>query len=196
MEDIEILNKLKNNDRKAFEVIFRRYFIPLNEYAKFYTGSLQLAEDIVHDVFYKIWERRETLAIHTSIKSYLYKSVHNNCIQYLRHQKVVNKHSINHKARLEEALIMNQFYFESGLSKLFEKEIGDLVKKAVARLPEKSREIFIMSRQRHLKNSKIAELLKLSEKSVEYHITRVLVILRQELDDYLPLIMIVPVILI
>lgn len=196
MEDIEILNKLKNNDRKAFEVIFRRYFIPLNEYAKFYTGSLQLAEDIVHDVFYKIWERRETLAIHTSIKSYLYKSVHNNCIQYLRHQKVVNKHSINHKARLEEALIMNQFYFESGLSKLFEKEIGDLVEKAVARLPEKSREIFIMSRQRHLKNSKIAELLKLSEKSVEYHITRVLVILRQELDDYLPLIMIVPVILI
>ena len=190
MEDTNLIKRIKKDDGKAFEELFRRYFAALHNYAAFYTGSSQLAEDMVHDVFYKIWDTRRTINIHTSIKSYLFRSVHNNCIQYLRHLKVVKEHSKKHEAKLQEALMMNRLYFETGLSKLMENEIGDLVKEAITRLPGKTRNIFLMSRDRHLKNSEIAQKLDVTEKAVEYHITRALLSLRQELKDYLPGVMI------
>ena len=190
MKDNELLKRLKKNDGKAFEELFRRYFTALHNYAKFYTGSSELAEDLVHDIFYKIWESRRTLAIHTSIKSYLYRSVHNNCIQYLRHLKVVKEHNKKQEARLEEAFLINRLYFETGISRLFEKEIGQLVECAITKLPEKTRDIFILSRNQHQKNSEIAKKMNVTEKTVEYHISRALIILREELKDYLPGIMI------
>ena len=190
MEDKNLLDKIKKNDGKAFEVLFRRYFSALHNYAAFYIGSFQLAEDMVHDVFYKIWDTRKSLNIHTSIKSYLFRSIHYNCIQYLRHLKVVKEHSMRHEAKLQEALMMNRLYFETGLSKLMEKEIGDLVKDAINKLPEKTRCIFLMSRDRQLKNSEIAQKLSVSEKAVEYHMTRALIMMKHELKDYLPLFMI------
>ena len=185
MEDKAILNRLKKNDGKAFEELFRRYFATLHNYATFYTGSIQMAEDMVHDVFYKIWEARSTLDIRTSIKSYLFRSVHNNCIQYLRHQKVVQQHNLNQQVRLEEALIMNKLYLETGLSKLFEKEINELVDKAIGKLPDKTRDIYLLSRKQNKNNKEIAEKLKISEKAIEYHITRALCLLREELKEYL-----------
>jgi RNA polymerase sigma-70 factor, ECF subfamily len=185
MEDIDLLKKLKQDDGKAFEELFRRYFTPLLNYARFYTGNFHLAEDLVHDVFYKIWEKRRILAVNTSFKSYLYRSVHNNCIQYLRHLKVVKEHSKKQEVKHEEALLMNQLYFEVGLSKLMEKEIQGLTEEVVGSLPEKTRDIFSMSRNRHQKNSEIAKKLNITEKTVEYHITKALSILRRELKDYL-----------
>ncbi len=185
MKDSELLKRLKKNDGLAFEELFRRYFTALHNYAKFYTGNSQLAEDLVHDVFYKIWELRRTLAIHISIKSYLYKSVHNNCIQHLRHLKVVKKHNKRQEARLEEALLMNRLYFETGISRLFEKEIGQLVESAISKLPEKTRDVFILSRSQYQKNSEIAKKMNVTEKTVEYHISRALIILKEDLKDYL-----------
>ena len=91
--------------------------------------------------------------------------------------------------RLEEALMMNRLYFETGLSKLMEKEIGELVEEAIDKLPEKTKDIFLMSRNRHQKNSEIAKKLDVTEKAVEYHIARALLLLRSELKDYLPGIM-------
>ncbi len=185
MKDNDLLKRLKKNDGKAFEELFRQYFTALHNYANFYTCNEQLSEDLVHDVFYKIWESRRTLAIHTSIKSYLYRSVHNNCIQYLRHQKVVRQHNLNQQVRLEEALIMNRLYFETGLSKLFEKEINELVDKAIGKLPDKTQDIYLLSRKQHKNNRDIAEKLQITEKAVEYHITRALSLLREELKEYL-----------
>ncbi len=182
----EITIKLKKDDEKAFEELFRKYFPALHNYASFYVRSSTLAEDIVHDVFYKIWESRKTLNVHTSLKAYLFRSVHNNCIQYLRHLEVVNEHSRKQKAKLKEASMMNRLYFETGLSKLMEKELGELVEESIGKLPEKTREIFQMSRNRHHKNSEIAKKLNLTEKAIEYHISRALLFLREDLKDYLP----------
>ncbi len=184
-KDHHLLEKLKNSDEEAFEEIFRSYFIPLNNYAKFYTGSSQLAEDLVHDVYCKIWEKREKLEIHTSIKSYLYKSVHNNCIQYLRHQKVVQEHNRSQQGKLEEAMIINRLFFETGLTRLFQKEIGEMLNKAIAKLPDKTRKIYKMSRNNDQSNKEIAKKFKLTEKAVEYHITKALSYLKLELKDYL-----------
>jgi len=190
VDDKSLIKSIEKDDGRAFEELFMRYFAALHSYATFYTGNHQMAEDMVHDVFYKIWDKRKNLNIHTSIKSYLFRAVHNNCIQYLRHLKVVNEHSKKHEARLHEALMMDRLYFETGLSKLMEKEIGSLVKEAIGKLPEKTRNIFLMSRDMHLKNAAIAKKLDVTEKAVEYHISRALLTLRLELKDYLPCAMI------
>jgi RNA polymerase sigma-70 factor, ECF subfamily len=181
-----LLKRLKNNDGKAFEELFRMHFNALLNYANFYIGCRHLAEDLVHDVFYRIWETRSKITIHTSIKSYLYKSVHNNCIQYLRHLKVVKKHQKDQESKLEEALLLNRLYFETGLSKLLEREINDLVEESISRLPSKTRDIYVMSRKNYKKNSEIARNLNVTEKTVEYHMTQALSLLRVELKDYLP----------
>ena len=85
---------------------------------------------------------------------------------------------------------MNRLYFETGISRLFEKEIGQLVECAITKLPEKTRDIFVLSRNQQQKNSEIAKKMNVTEKTVEYHISRALIILREELKDYLPGIMI------
>ena len=82
--------------------------------------------------------------------------------------------------------MMNRLYFETGLSRLFEKEIVELVEEAILKLPGRTREIFIRSRNQHQKNFEIAKKFKVSEKAVEYHISRALIFLREELRDYLP----------
>jgi RNA polymerase sigma-70 factor, ECF subfamily len=186
MEDKNLIIGIKKDDGKAFEELFRKYFATLHNYAAFYTGSSQTSEDMVHDIFCKIWETRKTLNIHTSIKSYLYRSVHNNCIQYLRHFKVIKEHNRKHEAKLQEALMMNRLYYETGLSRLYEKEIVELVEEAILKLPGRTREIFILSRNEHQKNSEIAKKHKISEKAVEYHMSRALIFLREELKNYLP----------
>ena len=92
-----------------------------------------------------------------------------------------------HQAKIEEALLMNRLYFECGLSKLFKDDIESLVDEAINTLPEKTHEIFVLSRHNFQKHSEIAKKFKISEKSVEYHISRALVLLRKQLKDYLPL---------
>jgi RNA polymerase sigma-70 factor, ECF subfamily len=181
----EILKRLKKNDETAFEELFRMYFTALHSYAKFYTGNSQIAEDMVHDVFFRIWEIRKNMEVHTSIKSYLYRAVHNNCIQHLRHQKVVQNHNKIQQAKLEEALVLNKLYFETGLGKLFEKDIQSMVDKAITQLPEKTGKTYILSRKQHKNNLDIAKELNISEKAVEYHITKALSLLRSVLKEYL-----------
>jgi RNA polymerase sigma-70 factor, ECF subfamily len=185
MDDLHLLSRLKKDDGKAFEELFRKYFIPLIEYARFYTVSVQVAEDMVHDVFFRVWEIRKTMEVHTSFKSYLFRSVHNGCIQHLRHQKVVQNHNKIQQSKLSEALILNKLYFETGLSKLYEKDITDLVNNSIEKLPDKTVEVFILSRKQNKNNSEIANKLNISEKAVEYHMTKALTLLRAVLKEYL-----------
>ncbi len=178
---------IRINDEKDFEVLFRECYVVLYEYAFFYTANSNQAEDIVQDIFLKMWESRGKLVINTSLKAYLFRSVHNNCIQYLRRQSVRKNYGDSHQVKLQESLIMSHLFFESGLTKLFEEEIELLKNNAINQLPEKTRKIYILSRDGYLKNSKIAELLEITEKTVEYHISRALVVLRQQLKDYISL---------
>ena len=171
-------------DEKAFEALFREYFLVLHESAFYYTADSKQAEDIVQDVFLKMWELRTKLIINTSLKAYLFRSVHNSCIQYLRHQSVRKKYDESYQVKLQESLIMSHLFLESGLTKLYEEEIETIKNSALRLLPEKTRKIYVLSRDGHLKNSKIAEILNITEKTVEYHISRALGIIKHQLNDY------------
>lgn len=185
LKDKELLEGLKRGDKGVFETLFRKYVTVLREYAFFYIMDTQIAEDLVQDLFVKMWEIRENLNIHNSLKAYLYRSIHNSCIQFLRHKNVSHKHEKYVQFRLSEARLMNQLYFEIGINKLFEKEITELVDQSLKKMPVKTREIFILSRRKYMKNSEIAAKFDLTEKSVEYHISKALETLRTDLKDYL-----------
>ncbi len=100
MEDKELLTQIKHNDKKAFETIFRAYFHFLQEYPNFYIGNSPQTEDIVQDIFLKLGDSRDRLSIHSSLKGYLLRSIHNNCIQYLRHKVVEQNHHVIHQAKI------------------------------------------------------------------------------------------------
>ena len=86
--DLFVLKKIKEGDIKAFESIFRLYYTPLCLYATSITGELEVAEEIVQDLFYVFWKERESLPILRSIKNYLYGATRNRSLQYLEHQEV------------------------------------------------------------------------------------------------------------
>ncbi len=185
MEEHDLIARIRKDDEKAFETLFRKYFQDLLNYAGFYIGDKQLAEDIVQDIFLKLWRSRRSLNIKISIRGYLIKWIHNECISFLRHETARHKHSEVHRMKLREAQIMNRLFSETGLNLLFEKEIDVLVLNALEKLPDQTRRIYLLSRDQHLTNKEIAKSFHLTEKSIEYHITRALELLRIALKDYL-----------
>ena len=92
MKDLLTLTKIKNGDVKAFEQVFRLYYMPLCMFAASITGKMDIAEEIVQELFYVFWKERERLQLFHTIKSYLYGAVRNQSLQYWEHQDVRNRY--------------------------------------------------------------------------------------------------------
>jgi len=92
MKDLLTLTKIKNGDVKAFEQVFRLYYMPLCIFAASITGRMDIAEEIVQELFYVFWKERERLQLFHTIKSYLYGAVRNQSLQYWEHQDVRNRY--------------------------------------------------------------------------------------------------------
>ena len=95
LNDLFVLTKIKEGDVKAFEGIFRLYYSPLCLYAAGITGSMDVAEEIVQELFYVFWKEKEKLQVFRSLKSYLYGAVRNQSLQYCDHQEVRNRYREN-----------------------------------------------------------------------------------------------------
>jgi RNA polymerase sigma-70 factor (ECF subfamily) len=139
-----------------------------------------LAEEMVHGIFLKILEMNEPLTVHTSLKAYLYRSVYNECLNHLKHQKVKQAFEVHTTNAMSQ-------HTETPSGKLQYRELEQQLKKAINELPEQCRTIFQMSRFEELKYLEIAAQLGLSIKTVETQMSRALKKLRVQLADYLPL---------
>jgi RNA polymerase sigma-70 factor, ECF subfamily len=177
-EEAEILERIRNGDKEAFETIFRAYYQSLCIFSLRYLKRTDLAEEIVQDIFVTIWDKRSNLQFETSLKSYLYRAVHNNSLKFLQHQKVVDKHAQYLIAQKE------QYYYEP-LNNLQIAEVTKLLENAFKSMPQKTREIFTLSRDEGLKYAEIAEKMEISVKTVEAHMGNALKILRENLNEYL-----------
>jgi RNA polymerase sigma-19 factor, ECF subfamily len=175
-----IIDRLKNGDRTVFEELYREYYIRLCYYCIKYVDRIEDAEEIVQDIFVKLWEKHEELEINSSISAYLHRAVQNYALNFLSKQKVKDKYILVQDRNLYEA-------FDDGLVKLEEEELRKILKKAILELPEKRREIFELSRFDGMKNSKIATQLSISVKTVETQMTKALKYLRIVLKDYVPM---------
>jgi RNA polymerase sigma-70 factor (ECF subfamily) len=182
----EDFQAIKEGDLKAFEYVFRLYYQSLCGYATKFLGDTDEAEEITQEIFTTLWTRRETIEIKLSLKSYLYRSVRNACLNYLKHQKVKNVYfAANEAFQKEEELRFSGFGDTSHLS--------EQIDAAIENLPEERKKIFLMSRHQELKYKEIADQLGISIKTVETQMSKALKSLRVALQEYLPLWMVLVV---
>ena len=164
--------------RERFDGIYIAYFRPLCRFAATYVLSQETAENIVQNVFVFLWEKHQTLQIHTSISSYLYTLVKNKCIDYLRHQKTAQEY------RAEQALKLSALeQLDTGL--ISGENIEQTVQQAIDKLPSRCREVFILSRVEGKKYREIAEILGISLNTVENQMSIALKKLRKDLEHLL-----------
>jgi RNA polymerase sigma-70 factor (family 1) len=175
----EIINGLRNGDEKIFESIFRDYYEKLCNYANKMIQDMDEAEEMVQGTFLNIWEKREDIEIHTSVKSYLYRAVHNNCLNRIKHYKVKREYSENykHEADLE---------YSDASHDLAGKEMEQQIQIAIESMPPQCRTVFKLNRFENLTYAEIAGQMNLSVNTIENHMVKALKILREKLSDYLP----------
>lgn len=164
--------------REFFENLFRLYHKQLCMYAFRYVKDMDIAEDVVQDVFFDLWQRKY-LDFDRNIKSYLFKATYSRCMNYL-----VSKHYKNN-VRLEQD-IKQDLYFISVLDNddtLLKNELFEEIENKVNILPEYCRKIFIMRCDGNLKNREIADILGVSIKAVEKQITKALSLIREHLKS-------------
>jgi RNA polymerase sigma-70 factor (family 1) len=161
---LEYWEKIRQSDSIAFSYIFQKYYQALYQFAGRFVKDAQTAENIVQDVFVKLWTNRENCLITSSLKSYLYAATRNTALNYLRSEKkqISTNDLVNDKqdtaANPEERIIEN--------------EIIGRVHKAIEKLPEKCRYIYLMKRYDDLKYHEIAEILDVSINTVKTQMKR------------------------
>jgi RNA polymerase sigma-70 factor, ECF subfamily len=180
--DTHFIELLAKRDENAFETIFKDNFKKLQSYAITIVGDENVAEEMVQNVFFKLWDRSEKINIQSSIAAYLYRAVYNESCNYLKHQKV-KQGFLNYSKHA-----MSDISTEKASKKVLVTELEQRIKNALNDLPEQCRTVFQLSRFEELKYQQIADTLGISIKTVEAQMGKALRIMRVKLVDYLPLV--------
>ncbi|MEQ8423714.1 MAG: RNA polymerase sigma-70 factor [Cyclobacteriaceae bacterium] len=183
LAEIDRFKALKEGDETAFEMIFKVHYESLCNYAYSFLLDRDEAEEVVQATFLNVWEKRENITIETSVKSYLYRAVRNSCLNAIKHTKIKKRHA-------EESMATSEKSYESSSQSLISSELDQRIGDALMVLPEQCRLIFKMSRFEELKYSEIADQLNISIKTVENQIGKALKIMREQLKEYLPILII------
>jgi RNA polymerase sigma-70 factor (ECF subfamily) len=165
----------------GFEAIFKSHFRRLHAYACTLVRDEAIAEELVQQVFFKLWEKRDRINVQQSITAYLYRAVYNESINHMRHSKV--------KAAWQSHAMRQENHQESAAARTNLKELEERLRAALESLPDQCRIIFRMSRFGEMKYREIADELGLSLKTVENQMGKALRLLRVKLADFLPIIM-------
>lgn len=172
-----------DDDHKSFKRLFYEFYPSLCVYAGRYILSTDTCEDIVQDVFFNIWEKRKTLNIHSSFRNFLITSVRNSCTNYIRKQSSYDKYLENYTSTSSsQSPLPDEIYTTN--------ELNDMIASALEKLPTNIQDVFHLSRNENMTYKEIAEEMNISIKTVESYISKALKLLRVELKDYLPLVLV------
>ncbi|MCH3984780.1 MAG: RNA polymerase sigma-70 factor [Prevotella sp.] len=182
-EEQFLLNELNKGNKDVFSLLFEKYYKDLVLFAGNILQDKECCEDIVQNIFVKLWENRKTLMIETSLKSFLLTSVKNGCLDELRHRKTVKDHEtyVSHSGWTD--MNTEDYVLYSNLKSHLDE--------ALIKLPEVCREAFAMNRFEGLKYKEISEKLGVSERTVEVRIGKAIGLLRIYLKDFLIVIFII-----
>ena len=170
-KDVIIFNQVKAGNNLAFTTLFENYYLELCEFSFRIIGKKELAEEIVADVFANIWLKRDRIIINSSLKALLYKSTKNMTISYLRKKK-------NNMLPLDDII---EFQANNGPKtddNIIYTESQNTIEELLSNIPNKSRIVFRMHRFDNLKYREIADILDVSQKTVEKHMGKALKIIR------------------
>lgn len=166
------------DDTEAYREIFRTYYAPLCLYTTRFVHASSEAEDIVQEIFYRLWRDRKELRIQVSIKAYLVSSVKHYALNVLKH-------------RVVEQSYVSEFLRNNGENPVTEEELYtatelqqriDLI---ISRFPEKLRNVFLMHRRQGMTYVQISDAMSISIKTVEAYMSKCLALLRSELKEFM-----------
>ena len=179
---MEILFKkvLREGDYVAYRELFTRYYYPLCTYAMRVVAGREVAEEVVADVFVKLWKNREQIEVHTSFEAYMYRAVRNQSLDYLK----LKLHRVYERETLE-SIQWNPAYADhhSPADEMVFNEFYDRVEGHISDLPRQCQIIFRLSREQGLRYREIADQLKISVKTVETQMGRALKVLRERVPE-------------
>lgn len=178
MDDRDLLDRLRNGDSDAFDTLFRIWYPHLVHLAQAMLHDRSTAEEVVQDVMFELWRRREALVVQESIRAYLFQSTRNRALNHVRRWNV-EKRGEPHAA---DRLTMPAHADASATVD----ELGAAITGAISSLPDRCREVFELSRVHGLRYAEIAEALGISVKTVEAQMGRALRTMRERLAPWLP----------
>lgn len=173
-----LLEGVKSGSDEAFRMLFDMYYDRLFCVARQYLHDDFIADTIVSDLFFHLWEIRKTLDIQTSLNAYLIRSVRNYALNYLQKNYVEKETSLENVS----SLFVESDEYPLGI--LLEKELIDVVHQEIDKLPPETKQVLILCRIEELKHAEVAEKLHISVNTVKYHIKQALTILRENLKGY------------
>ncbi len=177
--NIELVSLLKQGDMKAFDAIYNKYCHRLHEFVIRYLKQEEDAEEIVQEVFIKIWESRRKIDVYLSFESFLFTIAYNSTISLLRKRLSESKSKEHLKSvqQIQEAdSVTNELHF---------KELEEKVDSLLQQLTPRQREIYALSRQDGLSHKEIAHKLDISESTVNNHLVTVIKYLKSQIDSTL-----------
>lgn len=163
-----------------FDQLFRKYHRRLLLYTLKFVDSESDALDIVQNVFVAIWENGKFNQNEEMVQAYLFSSVRNNCLNYLKHKKIVRKFENETSLQLKE---MEAIHYQSGEKSLIETENLKEIDDAIDSLPDIYKEVIVLSRFEGLKNSEIADKLHLPVRTIETRVFRALSSLKEKISQ-------------
>jgi len=186
----DLFAQIRDGNEEAFRQLFTIYFPRLNDFARKVTKDDEISQDIVQEVFVKVWEKRLDIT-NLNPEAFLFRLVRNRCIDYIKHLKIINN-------RLQEVRIESKYeelyridFIGNEPYVLIEEELRDKINAVIRNLPERCREVFILSRMNGLKNREIADQLNISIKNVERHLSKAFQALRKNFSDEIPVALII-----
>jgi RNA polymerase sigma-70 factor, ECF subfamily len=178
----ELFKRIIEGDEKAFEQVFKTHFKSMCFNARLLGLSHEESKEVAQQTFYKLWEIRETLKPQGPLENYLYKSLQNNCFDFLRSRK----RRFNHLSDKFSEGYFSDIHDDYIHEKIEYNDIERKFRQALEQFPTQMKEVFVMSRIEGLKYKEIADKMGISVKTVETQVSRALSRLREELKDYLP----------
>ena len=183
-EDEYMYKAIRKGDVKAFERFYKKYQPRLFVYGIGILNDEDTAKDLVQEAFITFWQNMDHILTDYSVTAYLFKIFHSKCIKHLRMKAIETNFSHLSELKLQEIEISYYNPDNNIMGPIFMRDVEKLYEKAIDKLPEKCKEIFVLSSQEELRSAEIAIKLGLSVRTVENQIYKAIHILREEMKEY------------
>lgn len=181
--DKKIVEGIQKQDEKAYELLFNTYYKKLCAYSFGVVKDMVVAEEIVQDFIYKLWENPSYIQTHDKLRPYMFRSVYNNSLQQLKSRARFDENS--------EVIFSMQESYEKSEHQVEMDELYDALERSLNSLPPKTREIFTLNREDDLSYKEIAIKVNLSVKSVEYHISKAMKLIEFGIRNFITILLVI-----